>query len=342
MRKTLTIILLLAACLFCACSAPRTAEPFDYPLGREQLEAVLAEYDWDWQLVPEAQQPAAMSQGQGEPPEGWESPRQASIFMMENSKLQQGFVNMHSYRDDPLPDGQPARYLNINISPLPASSRPRLAARIQAKEQPRMWLLAGRLLEREEEVAQIAQEVEALAARERQNQPALAGLESFTCYYRQGELACRSVYTSATGSERPLLGDLSLWLGGDLLTDQTRDLSALFPAYGWPRTVSSLQEMTAEPADGDKFLYIGSISQISSGETGLYQSLVNNGFALGQGWQGEFSEGQLSIGVLVLPTLLSEKELGQELLHLVSYWEQDGAGYFAVERSALPEARYRL
>lgn len=116
----------------------------------------------------------------------------------------------------------------------------------------------------------------------------------------------------------------------------------MFPTYGWTKTVADIQEIAASGEGQDRFLLIGRLSDIEAGEQSVFYSEALQCYIAGQSWQAVLSNASGEVEVLVLPTLLNNEELAEELLHMVSYREQDGVGQYLVEMSTMPAARYLL
>ncbi len=328
MKRRFFLLLLLLVALLAACG-PSAGGGLSFPPEREALDRALTELGGGWQTAEGPEIPSGR-----EAPPGYESPVQTGVFPIVNDDGRQGFVNATAYGDDPLPDGSPAKALNLSFTPAALlTPDPEQAARVQTEDEPRFWRLAGRLLDEGEAVDRLAEEIGgALAAAD------LSAVESLVCYGRREDLLCRSAYGREPDSGLLLLERLDLWQAAAPLTYWQGDFAALFPSYGWPKDLTD-PEALAAGSPQEKCLCLGRLTALAPGETGLFYSEALGCHLLGRAWEGTLTDDSgAELAVTVLPTPRSSDELMEDLLHLVRFMD----GRYVVELSAPADLRFRL
>lgn len=315
---------LMAACLLAGCAArPPGEEGFAYPLDRDALSQVLAGYDWDWHIAEE--QPRR--DGQRQPPPDYDAPVLTGIWLIADHSGNQGFINMHAYKDETLPGGGYARHLSFHFGPASAVGG--------NDDEPQFWLLAGRLMEDAQTIAQLSQEIKQTIAG-----ADLTGVEKFICYGRAQDIYCQSVYAWDEGAQLHLLYSVDFWRTDDYPDRRMHDFASMFGFYDWPKAVSGVREAAAAGAEQERFLCVGRLGEITRGGQGVFYSEALQCHIVGQSWQAVLRDGSGEIDVLVLPALFDQQQLEEELLHMVRYQAADGQ--YLVEMSATPAARYLL
>lgn len=306
---------------------------YGYPPTSGEMEKILPEYPWDWDVSEDTSHAYSSRQNPDLPP-GSDKFQITEIVPIADGDGGSGMVNMHGWPNRALPDGTMERDVNLSLWVRQDEEKLR---RFCENDVPTAFAAAGDLIGDPQYAADLAEKAgKMLAGLEYDGiQTALLrdrkGHTCGLCEYAWSETAKEYVFTSVT-----------ILKSEDLLALRTEDFAGDFKYRSWPEETVTVEEMASAGADEEKFLTVGRLEGILPAGEGLYYSAFTDSLLGGTAYEATLCDGAGEVKVRVLPTALNEEELGRELLHVVSRSEENGEPVYTVESSVLNSARYKL